>query len=807
MKKQYTQNPTRPQLSFQIRKLLLAALFVCGAFSLHAQTTWMGTTSADWATASNWSAGVPDATDDVTIPNVTPLPSPVLSTIAVAKSVGVQSGASLSITGTGSLTIADALGAGLSNNGTVLNEGSLNVSIAGAGTVDFGIANGGTFTNSATGSIEVNQSSDIQISNSSGGMFTNSGQITVGNLVPANFGIGNEGTFNHLAGTITVERANNSGINNGGTFNNSATINIKTVTSGGPGRGIQNRFVFKNDAGGNINIDRSLQGIFNQGTFTNSASIILGANIAVITSIANNGTFNNSACESLINSVSNSRITSSGGGNNFSNTGTIFENASGNSNITSNTGLVRNLNGGTFTIINNTGTLTTDAGPALLATFSASIVSNNSAICAGTDATFTVSGTSGATLTYTITGEVGNQTLILDGSNRIITASNANTNVTLTLVSVGKNTCAVDLTDVSTITVNALPTAAVSGGGSVCEGETLPDVSIALTGTTPFTFTYNDGTTPTTVTGTSTNPYIISGASAGTYTVTALNDANCAGTSLTGSATVAVNPLPTASITNNNGPICAGNDVTFMVNGTSGATLTYLITGQAGNQMLALNGTNQSIIVSIAMANATLTLVSVAIGNCSQNLTGSSTVTVNALPIVMPGPDQSVIFGFGSNCTDISVMATGAPTLGYSWDNDAGNTATVNVCPEETTTYTVTVTDGNTCQAQAQVIVNVQDVRCGNKNQNVTICYYGVTQCVSEKIAKRYLKLGATIGGCGTGNARLGVVESSEEPLQLSLKAYPNPVQDLVTVEVLALTAGRGTFEVIDLTGRVRQSR
>ena len=37
MKKQYTQNPPRTQLSFQLRKLLLAALLLCGTFSLHAR--------------------------------------------------------------------------------------------------------------------------------------------------------------------------------------------------------------------------------------------------------------------------------------------------------------------------------------------------------------------------------------------------------------------------------------------------------------------------------------------------------------------------------------------------------------------------------------------------------------------------------------------------------------------------------------------------------------------------------------------------------------------------------------------------
>lgn len=61
-------------------------------------------------------------------------------------------------------------------------------------------------------------------------------------------------------------------------------------------------------------------------------------------------------------------------------------------------------------------------------------------------------------------------------------------------------------------------------------------------------------------------------------------------------------------------------------------------------------------------------------------------------------------------------------------------------------------------------------------------------------------------GVCGTGNARVGV-EETPLPVSLSLKAYPNPVTDAVTVEVLSPAAGAATFEVLDLTGRPWQSR
>ena len=191
-------------------------------------------------------------------------------------------------------------------------------------------------------------------------------------------------------------------------------------------------------------------------------------------------------------------------------------------------------------------------------------------------------------------------------------------------------------------------------------------------------------------------------------------------------------------------------------------------------------------------------------------------VQINALPTVDAGNDRSVILGFGgvtSNCTTLTATAIGGSGGGYnySWTLPGSlNGQTVTVCPQQTTIYTVTVTDANGCSSPSdKVIVNVQDVRCGPGDKSVTICYYGVTQCVSEKVAERYLKLGARLGGCG-GNpsGRVGVEEiSGELPLQLSLKAYPNPVQDAVRVGVLAPTAGAATIEVLDVTGRVRQSR
>ncbi|GHB68230.1 ExeM/NucH family extracellular endonuclease [Persicitalea jodogahamensis] len=186
----------------------------------------------------------------------------------------------------------------------------------------------------------------------------------------------------------------------------------------------------------------------------------------------------------------------------------------------------------------------------------------------------------------------------------------------------------------------------------------------------------------------------------------------------------------------------------------------------------------------------------------------SVTISQPAAIAVTPVADKSVILGFGSNCTDISASATGGTgTLNYLWQPGNLSGSTVQVCPTATTTYTVTVTDANNCTATAQVKVNVNDVRCGNKNQNVTICYYGVTQCVSEKIAERYLKLGATIGGCGS-NARIGAEEvSAEKPFALSVQAYPNPTTGALTLRIQSVVDGPAVLDVLDMAGLPVQQR
>jgi hypothetical protein len=89
----------------------------------------------------------------------------------------------------------------------------------------------------------------------------------------------------------------------------------------------------------------------------------------------------------------------------------------------------------------------------------ASIVSNNGPICDGDTAVFTVNGTNGATLTYTITGLVGNQTLLLTGVNQTISAPDPAENVVLSFVSATIESCSTAFSGVSSTVVVNQPSA------------------------------------------------------------------------------------------------------------------------------------------------------------------------------------------------------------------------------------------------------------------------------------------------------------------------------------------------------------
>jgi subtilisin-like proprotein convertase family protein len=214
------------------------------------------------------------------------------------------------------------------------------------------------------------------------------------------------------------------------------------------------------------------------------------------------------------------------------------------------------------------------------------------------------------------------------------------------------------------------------------------DGSISLSGFAPntlYSVSYTKGMTTVPAanfTSNGTGAIIIPNLSAGNYTNIVAASGTCS--SNPASATLNDPVPPTASVGGNNGPICAGSNATFTVTGTSGATLTYTLTGLMGNQTLLLDGTNQTISANNAMANVTLTLVSVTKNNCNVTLMENSTVTV--LNPAAPVATGATICAGGST----TLTATGCVGAGLvlKWYQTADNAeVTMPVSPMVTTQY------------------------------------------------------------------------------------------------------------------------
>lgn len=85
-------------------------------------------------------------------------------------------------------------------------------------------------------------------------------------------------------------------------------------------------------------------------------------------------------------------------------------------------------------------------------------------------------------------------------------------------------------------------------------------------------------------------------------------------------------------------------------------------------------------------------------GTCSEASTASYLISINALPSVNAGVDQTI-------CAGNSVTLSGSGATSYTWNN--GVTNAISFSPSTTTTYTVTGVGANGCSNSDQVVVNV----------------------------------------------------------------------------------------------------
>ena len=375
----------------------------------------------------------------------------------------------------------------------------------------------------------------------------------------------------------------------------------------------------------------------------------------------------------------------------------------------------------------------------------------------------TISGTTGITqgmstpIDFTLTSGTAPFTVIYnDGSGSITSPSfnsntgtinvspNSTTNYSLVSVT-DANGCTSSAIGAITITVNQIPTIILSGATTICEGQN-SDLDFNLSGMPNFTVEYYaiDVTNPGGIlysqvfTSTGSNLLNVSPTITTTYTLVSITDGNgTIDSTISGSITIIVNPLPIAVISGNNA-ICNGDQspLNFALTGTADYNLIYnpggiaVTLNSSGNDattgnpiMVSPNVTTAYSIVSVTDAN-----------NCTNIGSGSANITVNPLPTISIGGTTPICLGQSS---DLSFTLTGTAPYDLNY-LDGGNSANItldatgtvggiplSVTPNNTTTYTlVNITDANNCTAtvNGSVTIVVNPLPTVTMNGSTSIC-------------------------------------------------------------------------------------
>ena len=330
------------------------------------------------------------------------------------------------------------------------------------------------------------------------------------------------------------------------------------------------------------------------------------------------------------------------------------------------------------------------------------------------------------------------------------------------------------------------PNITASGSAVFCDGG-----QVTLTSSYPNGNNWSEGSTSESITV----------SASGVYTVTYTDPSGCSATSTP--FTVMVNPNP-------NIPTITASGATTFCEGQ-----TVLLTSSQGTGNLWSDGsTDQNNPVTVS-GSYTVTYTD---GNGCSSTSDPTVVTVNQLPNVNGGPDQSI-------CEGEQAVLEGTGALTYTWDN--GVIDGVPFTPTATATYTATGTDINGCSNSDQVIIAVNALPTITMASVDSVCLNadafelvigtptGGTYSGPGVSNNEFNAAAAGLGvhtityaytdanGCAnTGTVDLEVVECTNSLIESSVnefEIYPNPANKNIHIEFNGLFE----YELLDSRGRL----
>jgi hypothetical protein len=356
-----------------------------------------------------------------------------------------------------------------------------------------------------------------------------------------------------------------------------------------------------------------------------------------------------------------------------------------------------------------------------------------------------------------------------------------------------------DISGSATVTVNPRPTASLSGGANYCNGQTTTtNLSLSVTGSGTISGTLSDGTE---FSGTAPTINVsVSPSSTTTYSISTLSDANCTAQAgdLSGTATVSVNPRPSAALSG--GAVYCNGQTT-----TTGLSLEVTGSGTLSGTLsdgTPFSGTAPTIIATVnPSSTTTYTIATLTDGNCSAlagDLSGTATVTVNARPTAAISGGANYCNG-QSTKTNLTLTVTGSGTISGTLSDGtqfSGTAPTINVSvsPSSTTTYTVSTLSDANCTAQASDLSGSATV---NVNARPTAVLSGGAVYCNGQTTTTGLSLTVTGSGAVSGTLSDGTPFSGTAPT-ITVDVTPTST---TTYTVATLIDGNCTAQAGDLSG------
>jgi hypothetical protein len=456
----------------------------------------------------------------------------------------------------------------------------------------------------------------------------------------------------------------------------------------------------------------------------------------------------------------------------------------------------------TVTVTSSVGSMTSNAATltVTVAPVAPSITTQpaSQTVTAGQTATFSMTATGTATLTYqwakngtAISGATAASYTTLatvagdSGSSFTVTVTNSISNVT---------------SNAATLTVNVPPSITTQPVSQTVTAGQTATFTVAATGSETLSYQWKkNGTTISGATTASyTTPAAVAGDNGASFTVSVTDTV----TSVTSNAAIlTVNAPPSITTQPSNQTVNAGQTATFSMAATGTATLTY----QWSKNGTAISGaTAFSYTTPPTVAGDTGSSFAVTVTNSISSVTSNAaTLTVNVPPSITTQPlSQTVTAGQTATFT---VTATGTGTFAYQWKKNgtsisgatsASYTTPATVAGDNGASFTVTVMGnaGNVTSSAATLTVNVSpSITSQPASTSVTAgqtATFSVTATGTATLTYQWTKNGIAITGATAASYTTPATTSSDNSTQFAVTVSNSAGNITSNVATLTVTAG-----------------